>query len=242
MYKIALCDNDMSTLKRLAKAVENFGNKNELQVDTYRFTNKESFLKCVEQFDIYFLELDLKEMDGQELVRLIRQKNPLAEIVIMNSDNYYLSFSYTIKASYYLQKPITSALLNTALNIVFKNVQEKKCMIKTKEGCQKIILNDLLYVDIQQRSSCFHMKNNQEFFSTCLHGAFSKENNYLLNHAELLLVEPSLILNLDNIKILNRERIVFENNEILYLPRKAYDKIFPVWSHYHIREEREDFL
>lgn len=132
--------------------------------------------------------------------------------------------------------------MRTALEIAFNNLKQKKCIIKTKEGQQKIILDDLLYVNIEQRSSCFHLKNNINFYSTCLHGSFCKENNYLLNHPELLLIEPSLIINLDNIEILNREKITFTNKDILYLPRKAYDKIYSVWSYYHLPKEREEIF
>jgi len=199
-------------------------------------------MKQFDQFDIYFLELDLKETNGQELAIQIRNNNPTAEIIILNSDDFYRSFSYKINSCYYLMKPITKSLLDTALAIAFSRIKQKKCIIKTKEGYQKIILDDLLYINIEQRSSCFHLKNNITFFSTCLHESFCKENNYLLNHPELLLIEPSLIVNLDNIEILNREKITFTNKDILYLPRKAYNKIYSVWSYYHLPKEREEIF
>lgn len=240
MYKIALCDDDINVLNKLADITLNYSNDNNLQVQIYHFSHKEKFLEQIDQFDIYCLEMDLKEAEGMELAELIREKNPKAEIIILSADDFYLSFSYSIQATYYLQKPMRGASIRSALDIAFRNLQEKQCVIKTKDGYQKITLNDLLYINIEQRSSCFHFKNGMAIYSTCLHSPFSKENNYLLNHSELLLIEPSLILNLDNINKINREHITFSNGEIFYLPRKAYDKVFPIWSYYHTPKEREE--
>lgn len=79
---------------------------------------------------------------------MIRNKNKRAEIVIMSSDNFYLSFSYLINAAYYLCKPIEKAQINIALKVIFSKIFSKECIIKSKKGQRRILLNDLLYIDI----------------------------------------------------------------------------------------------
>lgn len=241
MYNVALCDDNVNTLRLLEEAIIQYSNEHDIQVQIQRYSHFNDFYLYYDQFDVYFLELDLLEFNGQDLVQMIRNKNKHAEIVIMNSDDFYLSFSFLMNVAYYLRKPIEKAQLNTALQIVFSRIVSKECIIKSKKGQRRILLDDLLYIDIQQRSSCFHLKN-ETIYSPCLHGTFRKENGYLLNHQELLLVEPSLIFNLDNIKELTREYVKFVDDNIFYLPRKGYDKIYPVWSYYHQSKEREEIF
>lgn len=241
MYNVALCDDNVNTLRLLEEAIIQYSNEHDIQVQIQRYSHFNDFYLYYDQFDVYFLELDLLEFNGQDLVQMIRNKNKHAEIVIMNSDDFYLSFSFLMNVAYYLCKPIEKAQLNTALQIVFSRIVSKECIIKSKKGQRRILLDDLLYIDIQQRSSCFHLKN-ETIYSPCLHGTFRKENGYLLNHQELLLVEPSLIFNLDNIKELTREYVKFVDDNIFYLPRKGYDKIYPVWSYYHQSKEREEIF
>lgn len=241
MYNVALCDDNVNTLRLLEEAIIQYSNEHDIQVQIQRYSHFNDFYLYYDQFDVYFLELDLLEFNGQDLVQMIRNKNKHAEIVIMNSDDFYLSFSFLMNVAYYLRKPIEKAQLNTALQIVFSRIVSKECIIKSKKGQRRILLDDLLYIDIQQRSSCFHLKN-EIIYSPCLHGTFRKENGYLLNHQELLLVEPSLIFNLDNIKELTREYVKFVDDNIFYLPRKGYDKIYPVWFYYHQPKEREEIF
>lgn len=237
MYNVALCDDDVNILRWLEEAIIQYSNEHDIQVQIQRYSHFNDFYLYLDQFE----ELDLLEFNGQDLVQMIRNKNKRAEIVIMSSDNFYLSFSYLINAAYYLCKPIEKAQINTALKVIFSKIFSKECIIKSKKGQRRILLDDLLYIDIQQRSSCFHLKN-EIIYSPCLHGTFRKENGYLLNHQELLLVEPSLIFNLDNIKELTREYVKFVDDNIFYLPRKGYDKIYPVWSYYHQPKEREEIF
>ena len=58
-----------------------------------------------------------------------------------------------------------------------------------------------------------------------------------MNKPELLRASPTLIVNIDNIEELSREKIIFSNKEELYLPRGSYERIYPVWEYYFNREE-----
>lgn len=46
-------------------------------------------------------------------------------------------------------------------------------------------------------------------------------------------VNPSLLINLSQIKIMNKDHLFFENDSILYFPKSAYEKIHERWISYN---------
>jgi hypothetical protein len=48
-----------------------------------------------------------------------------------------------------------------------------------------------------------------------------------------LFLAPSLLINLSEIKIVNSDHIIFENDDIVYFPKKAYDLVREAWLNYN---------
>lgn len=48
-----------------------------------------------------------------------------------------------------------------------------------------------------------------------------------------LFLPPSLLINLSEIKEINGDHVIFENNEILYFPKKSYEIVRTSWLHYN---------
>lgn len=229
MIKIIVCDDNPNSNNRLKKLLglceENF--------DITIFTSWKQLKENYNKFDIYFLDLDLEESnDGLELVKQIKEDNPEAEIVIINIDDFYMRFAQYADCAGYLIKPISQPHLKNIMTRIMRNIKAKSCILKTKEGNLKVYLNNLLYINIEERNTCFHLKD-RKILGLSLRGSFKDAQLYLLDKPELLFIKPSLIVNIDNIECLSREKIIFSNQEEYYLPRGAYKNIEPVWYYYH---------
>jgi hypothetical protein len=54
------------------------------------------------------------------------------------------------------------------------------------------------------------------------------------NKAKMFLfLPPSLLINIGEIKIINSDNIVFENDDVLYVPKKSHDTIRDAWIEYN---------
>ena len=229
MNKILICDNNSRSNERLKELLELCKENFDITI----FTSWKQLKKNYKNFDIYFLDLDLEESnDGLELTKQIKEDNPEAEIVIINIDDFYMRFAQYAGCAGYLVKPISSTHLKNIMNRIMRSIKSKSCILKTKEGNLKVNLNNLLYINIEERNTCFHLKD-KKILGLSLRGSFKNAQLYLLDKPELLFVKPSLIVNIDNIECLSREKIIFSNQEIYYLPRGAYKSIEPVWNYYH---------
>ena len=47
-----------------------------------------------------------------------------------------------------------------------------------------------------------------------------------------LFISPSLLINIGAIKIVNKDNIVFENDEVLFFPMKQYENVRNAWINY----------
>ena len=106
----------------------------------------------------------------------------------------------------------------------------KLIIIPASEGDKRISLDSLNYVNIEQRSLCYHLKNEDVTARCVLRTSFAKAIEHYLHNDNLIFVKPSLLVNVDNIEILNKDHMIFTNGKILYFPKKHYESIYEKWS------------
>lgn len=51
----------------------------------------------------------------------------------------------------------------------------------------------------------------------------------MLKNSELYFMAPSLLVNLENIKELYPDRMIFKNGDIAYYPKAQYEKLHTAW-------------
>jgi hypothetical protein len=66
-----------------------------------------------------------------------------------------------------------------------------------------------------------------------LRSSCEKAIDPLQNNKSFLFLAPSLLINLGEIKIINKDNIVFENDDVLFFPMKQYDNVRNAWINYN---------
>lgn len=111
-----------------------------------------------------------------------------------------------------------------------KEIVTKLIIIPAKEGDKKIGLDNLNYVDIEQRSLCYHLKSGDIKARCILRTSFLKATEPYVYNDNLVFLKPSLLINVDNIDFLDKDHLIFTNGDILYFPRTRYEEIYERWS------------
>ena len=115
-----------------------------------------------------------------------------------------------------------------SIKIVTKT-RSKIMLVPTAAGEELIYIRNLNYINIDERSICYHLVDGMLKASHVLRNSFEKSISQYLHNDNLLFIKPSLLINLANIKAMDREKITFRNNEILYYPKKYYEYIRMRW-------------
>jgi hypothetical protein len=66
-----------------------------------------------------------------------------------------------------------------------------------------------------------------------LRSSFEKAICPLQNSKMFLFLPPSLLINLSEVKIVNSDHVIFEDDDIAYFPKKAYDIVHDAWLNYN---------
>jgi hypothetical protein len=80
----------------------------------------------------------------------------------------------------------------------------------------------------------YHLSTGKEYDSQTLRKSFAKEIEPLLSKPGLYFIQPSLLINLTNVETLWMDHLKFENGEIVYFPKSAYDKLKEAWKNYYL--------
>lgn len=70
------------------------------------------------------------------------------------------------------------------------------------------------------------------FDGQTLRTSFEKAIDPLQKHKAFLFISPSLLINIGAIKIVNKDNIVFENDDVLFFPMKQYENVRNAWINY----------
>ena len=184
------------------------------------------------RYDVYFMDMDSNE-DAMALGKTMTDIDTGSRFVYMSADTTKAYFAYKIHADYFLEKPIDIQELNSILTAIKQKIQEDNIIIKTPTGERRIRINTLNYINIVKRCLCYHLKNGTMFDGQTLRTSFEKAIYPLQNQKVFLFLAPSLLLNLSEIKEVNGDHAIFENDEIVYFPKKSYDLVREAWLHYN---------
>lgn len=129
-------------------------------------------------------------------------------------------------------KPLDSTEILEVLKEIKQTIQYDNVVIKMANGERRIRVNHLNYVNIVKRCLCYHLTDGTMFDGQTLRTSFEKAINPLQNNKTFLFLPPSLLINIGEIKIVNSDNIVFENDDVLYFPKKQYDTVREAWLNY----------
>ena len=115
-----------------------------------------------------------------------------------------------------------------SIKIVTKT-RSKIMLVPTAAGEELIYIRNLNYINIEERSLCYHLTDGILKASHVLRNSFEKSIRQYLHNDNLMFIKPSLLINLANIKSMDKDKLTFRNGEVLYYPKKYYEDIRARW-------------
>lgn len=232
MLKIILYKTENAQIEETQPVIKAYAEQQYASIKTIIIDNIPDLLKsqgkiCLIDYDTYLKnENDLKQWQENNKV-----------IYIFIAENY-IQMIDAVKHkgldSYCLLSPIKSEMLVLVLDYIRQYIKSSIIAIKKAHSGEEIIeVNKLNYIDIVNRNLRFYMDCGKEIDSQTLRQSFAKEIEPMLKHKELYFMAPSLLFNLDNIKELYPNHMIFKNGTKAYYPKTQYEKLRAAWFEYH---------
>lgn len=220
MLKIAICDDDKSDLKNTYHIVRDYFSKSSIEYSIKSYNNSKDLIKDADDFQILFLDIELQNENGINVAHSINKINNNYKLFLVSNYNEYLKDGYRVKADRYFTKPIDQDEFDMDMDDVLKDFRLQNSYIIDQKVCKgKIMIKDILYIEILARKTYVHTKTSKYV------------TNYTLSYWKEVLKDycfsqphKSFFVNLQNIEDYDNHQIyiyndVVEEREIIPITR-----------------------
>lgn len=138
--RICICDDDKSMCDNLKEMILQHG----AHAITVFHSAEELLFECENQFpfDLVFLDIQMKSINGIECAHKIREYDKKIGIVFLSAIKDYVFEGYEVNAIRYLLKPLEVEKCHALLDLILESVtKERQYLVvnKTKVDCEKIL-------------------------------------------------------------------------------------------------------
>ena len=232
MIKVIIYEKYIENVGDVRGYLRQFANNNNVIVKENVFFKVEDMIEI--SADVCLLDYKAFLEDEDILLKWKDENN--TKFIFITSD---IKDIVDIMQNHPEQYLILSPVEEESLIKVFENLKLriKRIAIIAKLAHQedkRIYVKDLNYINITKRNLRYHLADGREYDSQTLRQSFSKEISPLLIKPELYFIQPSLLVNMTNIETLWDDHMQFENGDIIYYPKTAYEKLKAAWKEYLI--------
>lgn len=215
--RIAACDDDETAVSFLRELIESYP-KQKLNADGY--SSGEDLLRTGNIYDLIFLDIDMKGIDGIETARRIRIHDRKVKIVYVTSYKEYAGKAFSVHAFGYLLKPVKQEKIWKQIEDALLWQEEEAPEVKqveftAVEGLVRLPVDMIYYFEYQNRR--IYMKAKDTTYE--MRGRISdiagrmEEYGFSVPH-------KSFVVNLYHVKNIKGYEILMMNGEWIPLSQK----------------------
>lgn len=224
MIRIAICDDNSIQLDLLEEILDEYIENRKIDATIEKFGDSVKLAEHVKNngfYDIYFLDMIMPNMNGLELATTLRMLKDPGKIIFLTSTVEYAVVSYDVKAFYYMLKPADMHKIYHVLDEAISEFENDDAIVLKREGSDiKILLKDLMYIDLVNRATCYHLRDGRMITDKIIRGAFKDEVSKIASDDDFKYCGISLLLNTKYIDAIDSDTILLKDGSLLY-PSKS---------------------
>ena len=242
MLRIAICDDEAQYVHQTAKLVQEYlGGRPDLSGQVFPFRLGRELLCQVEEaggFDLYLLDIIMPGLNGIETGRQLRQLGDGGEIVYLTTSADYAVDSYSVRAFFYLLKPLEKDRLFQVLDAAVKKLNERRSkavLITTKDGSRRVLLDQILYVERVGRSLRYFCSGGA-VDPLSLRVPFHTAVEPLLSDPRFCQCGSSFAFNLQHVAGVNGQEVLLDSGDPVAIPRACVLPFKLAWGRFWLEE------
>ena len=162
-YRIAIVDDDEEVHIRLRDFLEKYQEEEDCKFVIRDFTDGDEIVesyKC--QYDIIFLDIEMKRLSGMKTAEIIRNVDNEVQIIFVTNSAQYAIEGYRVAALSYLLKPASYFMfcneLKRTLNIVNRR-KTRYAIITNQSDANRVALADIYYIESFKHKIIYHTRD-----------------------------------------------------------------------------------
>ena len=224
MIRVAIVEDDAEVQGVLQEYVRRYTRQYGTEFEVTVFADGVDILEDYRAvYDIIFLDVEMKHLDGMETARRVRQLDKDVIIVFITNMAQYAIGGYAVGALDYVLKPVNYYQFCTKLSRAVQRVERRRggqvVLQLAGGGMQVLSTGDIYYLETHDRLLWYHTTKGEISVRASLASAekqlaqyhFSRCNQcYLVNLKYVKAVENDFVhVNTDHLEISRRQRAAF---------------------------------
>mgnify|MGYP001446152400 CR=1 FL=1 len=223
MLKIAICDDEKIFAEKIKELLEVYLDSKHIAREINIYTSGIDFVALGEnvmEYDIAFLDIDMKDMNGIQTADKIR----------VYSQDIYINYApegYRCNAIRYILKNSNqlAASIYECMDAILDKISSSH---KTKTidfcgGSCEVLVNQIMYIESNKHKLLFHIIGKDPEDYSIYSTLNDVEKEYI--EADFLRVHQSYMVNMKYISKLVRYYVILENGERISIPKVRYREV-----------------
>lgn len=190
--KIAICDDQIELVNTTKEYLLLYAKNNGVDIDIYTFTSAQQVLSSNVKFNIAVLDVEMPDMDGLTLGKMLRQDNENIVLIFLTAHTKYLDDALNLNAARFFEKPVDMNRFFRGIDDAIKRIDNTTVNIFVKHGfeCLRVNACDIVFIEIRRGGVRIVTKNNEYHSNRNIHyweerlasSCFAKpHNSYIIN-------------------------------------------------------------
>ena len=150
-YNIAIVEDNIQSSETLKSYLDRFSKENKQEFNIYSFQDGDEITSDYEaKYDIIFLDIEMKRLDGMTAAQKIREFDAEVIIIFITNMAKYAISGYSVGALSFLLKPLPYFAFSQELAKSIDRIKKRKqksLLIPSEKGIFKINSQDILYIE-----------------------------------------------------------------------------------------------
>lgn len=221
MLKIAICDDVKSYMDILEKNILAWATQSGINVKVRKFDSGKPLLHCIDDngmFDLIFLDIRMKRMNGLEVASRIREHDYITAIIFISQYDDYYKEAYDVHPFHFLSKPIGQSAINHVMDSFMRmKMQDKETYsFSINKARYTLHLSDILYFGSERRQIYIVCQNTKYMF----YGKLDDVQKQLEEKtARFIRIHQSYLVNMKYVREYHYADVIMSNGDVLLISR-----------------------
>lgn len=213
MYRIVICEDDNLQRNEINSFISEIFSEISNNIKIFEFSPAEEVIESkLEGIDIYFLDIQMDNLNGMDLAKEIRKQNDTSKIIFITSLLEHVQDGYMVKAYRYLIKPIKyEDLKEHILSCISDIIKERENFIIIKENGirYKVNTKEITYIEIIKKDITIHTIYKKYNIKNRIKNLEKELNMY-----NFFRCHKSYLINMEYIDFIGKDNLMIKGTEI----------------------------
>lgn len=150
-YRIAIVEDNQPSAELLKSYLDRYSKEKDQEFLVYHFSDGDEITSDYEAtYDIIFLDIEMKRLDGMKAAQKIREFDSDVIIIFITNMAQYAISGYSVGALSFLLKPLPYFAFSQELSKSIERLEKRKqksILVPTENGVIKINSQEILYIE-----------------------------------------------------------------------------------------------